>query len=101
MTTTTSLHEVTANSRSLSNKRGCLFYIKHGLLALIILLIALPAAGFLYETVMAAGDDQRFPPTGQLVSVDGHQMHIHCVGQGSPTIIFESGLGGWSDSWLK
>lgn len=101
MATTTSLHEVTADSRSLPTKRGCLFYIKRGLLALIILLIALPTAGFLYETVMAAGDDQRFPPTGQLISVDGHQMHIRCMGQGSPTIIFESGLGGWSDHWSK
>ena len=42
MATTTSLHEVTADSHSLSNKRGCLFYIKRGLLALVILLIGSP-----------------------------------------------------------
>jgi pimeloyl-ACP methyl ester carboxylesterase len=101
MATTTSRIEVTTKPLTGQNKRGCLFYIKRGLLALFILIVALPAAGFLYETVMAAGDDQRFPPPGQLVSVDGHQMHIRCVGEGSPTVIFEPGLGGWSDSWLK
>ena len=71
------------------HKRGILFYLKRGLLALLILIVVLLLSGVLYETVMAAGDAQRFPAPGQLVSVDGHQMHIYCVGQGSPTIVFE------------
>jgi len=101
MTTSTSLHAVTPQHQTIQGKRGCLFYIKRGLLALIILIIALPATGFVYETVMAAGDAQRFPAPGQLVSVDGRQMHIRCVGEGSPTVILESGLGGWSDHWSQ
>ncbi len=101
MTTTTSLSQMTPHLQTVHHKRGCLFYIKRGLLALVALIVILPSAGFLYETVMAAGDEQRFPAPGQLVSVDGRQMHIRCVGEGSPTVIFESGLGGWSDHWSQ
>lgn len=45
---------------------------------------------------MEAGDAERYPPPGQLVDVDGNIMHIYCVGEGSPTIILESGSGGFS-----
>jgi len=101
MATTTTLNQVASHSQTVQRKHGHFFHIKRGLLALVILLVALPTAGFLYETVMAAGDAQRFPAPGRLVSVDGHQMHIRCVGEGGPTVIFEPGLGGWSDSWSR
>ena len=86
---------------TVQHKHGFRFYLRRGLLALVILIVALPLSGFVYETVMAAGDAQRFPPPGQMVSVDGRQMHIDCVGAGSPTVIFEVGLGDWSDGWSR
>jgi pimeloyl-ACP methyl ester carboxylesterase len=79
--------------------RGWLFSIKRSLLALAILLAALPVLGFSYETIMAAVDARRFPPLGKLVAVDGHQMHINCTGTGSPTVVMDAGLGGWSLDW--
>jgi pimeloyl-ACP methyl ester carboxylesterase len=97
----TAVSNVKLMSKAVPHKRGCLFYLKRGVLALVTLIIVLPLTGFLYETLMSAGDDARFPPPGQLVNVDGRQMHIHCIGEGSPTIIFESGFGGWSDSWSE
>ena len=33
-----------------------------------------------------------YPAPGQLVDIGGRRMHIHCRGQGSPTVILESGL---------
>jgi pimeloyl-ACP methyl ester carboxylesterase len=36
-----------------------------------------------------------------LVSVDGRKMHIDCTGQGSPTVILDSGLGDTYLSWQK
>lgn len=33
-----------------------------------------------------------FPPPGRLVSVGTHRLHLHCVGEGRPTVIFESDL---------
>jgi pimeloyl-ACP methyl ester carboxylesterase len=82
--------------QSEQRKRGCLYYVKRGLMWFGIAVFALIAAGFIFETIMQAGDAQRYPPFGQLVEVDGYTMHIHCVGEGSPTVILESGAGGFS-----
>jgi len=38
-------------------------------------------------------------PPGQLISVGKHRLHIHCVGKGPVTVIFEAGLGGSSLEW--
>jgi pimeloyl-ACP methyl ester carboxylesterase len=75
------------------------FYLKHGLLVLLAILVVLPILGFGYETIAAAVDARRFPPPGKLVMVDGHQMHINCTGAGSPTVVMDAGLGGWSLDW--
>jgi pimeloyl-ACP methyl ester carboxylesterase len=41
-------------------------------------------------------------PPGMLVAIgSSHQLHVHCVGKGSPTVILESGLGGTSLEWFK
>jgi hypothetical protein len=32
-------------------------------------------------------------PPGDLVEVDGHLMHLYCTGDGSPTVLLETGLG--------
>jgi pimeloyl-ACP methyl ester carboxylesterase len=38
---------------------------------------------------------------GQLVDVGGYGMHINCSGQGTPTVILDSGLGDSYLSWRK
>ena len=48
---------------------------------------------------MAAGDARRYRPPGQLVDVGGHHLHLHCVGQGSPTVVLDAGLGAFSLDW--
>ena len=35
-------------------------------------------------------------PPGRLVAMDGARLHIWCIGQGTPTIVLEPGLGGTS-----
>jgi pimeloyl-ACP methyl ester carboxylesterase len=37
---------------------------------------------------------------GQLIDVGGFRLHLHCCGQGSPTVVMDSALGGSSVSWL-
>jgi pimeloyl-ACP methyl ester carboxylesterase len=39
------------------------------------------------------------PPPGDLYTVDGHKMHIHCMGSGSPALVLESGSGGDALVW--
>jgi pimeloyl-ACP methyl ester carboxylesterase len=41
------------------------------------------------------------PPPGVMVSVDDHRLHLNCSGEGSPTVILESGLGGNSLDWTR
>ncbi|MGH7563910.1 MAG: alpha/beta fold hydrolase [Gemmatimonadota bacterium] len=36
------------------------------------------------------------PPPGRLIDVGGHRLHLHCVGEGSPVVIFDAGAGAWS-----
>ena len=67
-----------------------------GLVAVIVLLVAVGAS---YEAIMAAGDDTRYPAPGQRVDVGGYRLHIHCVGEGSPTVVLDAGLGGFSLDW--
>lgn len=69
------------------------------LLGLVALIMVLAASGAAYEAIMATGDDTRYPARGQLVDVDGHRLHIHCVGEGSPTVVLDAGLGGFSLDW--
>jgi pimeloyl-ACP methyl ester carboxylesterase len=85
---------------SSSQRRGCLFHLKRGLLALLIILVALPLSGFVYEKIMASGDAERYPPIGQMVNVNGHRLHIYCEGEGSPTVILEGGAGVAALSWV-
>lgn len=68
-------------------------------LALLAIPIALITLGASYEALMAAGDAQRYPPPGRLVDIGGRRLHLHCVGGGGPTIVFESGHAGTSIDW--
>lgn len=67
-----------------------------GLLSLIILALG---GGRIYQVVGESRDMGRYPAPGQLVVVDDHLMHIHCTGQGSPTVVFELGVGSASATW--
>jgi len=54
-----------------------------------------------YHLVVSHLDRGRFPPPGQLVDVGGYRLHILCQGEGSPTVVLDAGLGGWSTDWGK
>jgi len=40
-------------------------------------------------------------PPGIMVELGSHRLHIHCTGEGSPVVVFESGLGGTSLDWSR
>ncbi len=70
-------------------------------LLLIVMTIPLSLAlgGLLFQAMASARDAWRFPPPGSLVDVGGHRLHIHCMGEGKPTVVFDSGLPGSLLSW--
>jgi len=73
-------------------------YVAAGVLALFVFF---GITGALYQTVYAARDRAANPMPGQLVDIGGYRLHIYCAGQGSPTVIFDSGLGDSYMSWRK
>jgi len=63
--------------------------------AILVLLII----GAIYQAIATEIDQRRYPPPGELVEVGDHHLHIHCVGEGSPTVILESTSDGTSANW--
>ena len=49
----------------------------------------------------APGESGPLGYSGKLVDVGGYRLHINCVGRGLPTIIFDSGAGGFSLEWSR
>src|SRR5260370_31518806 len=66
------------------------------LVALVVLVVLV---GIAYQAIGGARDNRRFRPPGPMVDVGGYNLHIHSMGEASPTVVFESGLGGSSLSW--
>lgn len=74
--------------------------------ALLAIAILLAAAGFCYENIAEARDRRFNPMAGQIVKVSLPEqrmlsLHIDCTGEGTPTVILDSGLGDSFISWRK
>jgi pimeloyl-ACP methyl ester carboxylesterase len=65
----------------------------------ILLLVLLILTGIVYEFTGRRQDQRRFPRQGQLVDIGGRGLNLNCTGQGSPTVILDSGLGVPAIGW--
>jgi pimeloyl-ACP methyl ester carboxylesterase len=67
---------------------------------LTLLLLAL-LGGFTYEQVGRARDASQLPPRiGQAVDIGGRTLNLYCSGQGTPTVILETGGNSPGYDWL-
>jgi len=66
--------------------------IKFILKWLLILVVVLLIAGVIYEQYSHYSAKKNFVDNGTYVEVNGHQMHYVKHGEGTPTVVFESGL---------
>jgi pimeloyl-ACP methyl ester carboxylesterase len=84
-----------------SPKHSATRWLKRGISGLLILVAAfillIPAAGALAKSDLV----KQNPPPGKLVNVIDHKLHLFCTGEGSPTVILESGLNDFYVSWAK
>ncbi len=87
----------TINSKK--NRMGCLGIGLRLIGGLLTLLIVLGIVGTVYEARAETAVTVQYPAPGQLVKVNGRNMHIQCIGTDSPTIILDAGQGGWSSDW--
>ncbi len=69
--------------------------------SLLLLVILLATAGFLYENISETRDRRFNRMPGQLIEVGGYKMHIDCTGQGDPVVVLDAGLGDSYVSWRK
>jgi pimeloyl-ACP methyl ester carboxylesterase len=56
-------------------------------------------AGVTYQSVATALERRKFPYPGRLIEVGDHQLHLHCTGQGVPTVVLEAPAAGMSVGW--
>ncbi|TGN65376.1 alpha/beta fold hydrolase [Nocardioides eburneiflavus] len=66
---------------------------------LLVIAVAAAGAGARQVTTEPFAEANRVP--GTTVSVHGHDLHINCRGQGSPTVVLFNGLGEFSASWAR
>lgn len=65
------------------------------------LVLAAALAGFGYETVCSWKDRKAFPSPGQMVNIGGYRLHLQSEGEGTPTVVLDSGLGSSALYWGK
>jgi pimeloyl-ACP methyl ester carboxylesterase len=68
-----------------------------GLAALVALAVL---AGAVWQRVATTRDEARFPMPGTRVDIGGRALHLHCSGQGQPTVVLENGLTANYAAWL-
>lgn len=68
-------------------------------MAIIVGLLALLAAGALYQQWGIMRHRRRFVPPGAFIDVAGHRVHAVCKGSGAPLVLLESGIAASSLSW--
>ncbi len=66
---------------------------------LLLIFVTLVSVGAIYEWVSGRVAARRYPPPGELYDIGGYRLHLHCAGEGSPTVVLESGLGRDSLDW--
>lgn len=79
-------------------------WLKRGLFSLLVLVVLAAIVGASYQALGNRADARRFPQQGKSVSLgpafDNLSLSIDCRGEGSPTVILDSGLGvpavGWN-----
>jgi pimeloyl-ACP methyl ester carboxylesterase len=70
-------------------------------IALIALATVLSCVGAAYQVIGTWRDARRFPQRGRSVQAGNVRLNIDCSGNGSPTIILDSGMGVPAVGWLK
>ncbi len=62
-------------------------------LILMLVVVVLGSAGFYYQHQSLKADAIQYPPVGEMVELEGKQMHVYAQGEGDITIVMASGHG--------
>jgi pimeloyl-ACP methyl ester carboxylesterase len=67
-----------------------------GVMFLVVILV-----GATYQGVATALERRRFPHPGRLIDIGGQQLHLYCVGKGSPTVVLDAPAVTMSAVWVR
>jgi pimeloyl-ACP methyl ester carboxylesterase len=73
--------------------------VRRVLLTAAVILVFLVLAGATYQGAATALERRQFPHPGRLVDVGGHQLHLSCIGEGTPAVVLEAPATGMSAAW--
>ena len=62
-------------------------------------LFAIICVGTVYQRIATKLDEKRFPPEGKLIDIGGYRLHLHGMGQGTYSVVLESGCSLNSLEW--
>jgi len=78
-------------------------FVKRVLIGIVLLLVCAALAGAAYQAIANWRDGRRFPQEGRSIALGaefpGVSLSMNCVGQGSPTVILDTGLGVPAAGW--
>lgn len=84
-----------------TKRTGCMVRIGQIVIGLMVLVGLSLLAGVLYQQSAMDYDRAAYVSSSNLVEVDGIEMYIQCEGEGSPTVVFESGAGTPHINWWQ
>lgn len=64
-------------------------------------LLVIAIAGYLFAASAKSRLAAQFPAPGRMVDVGGYRLHLHCMGEGKPTVVLEAGLNEFSVVWTS
>ena len=76
-------------------------WLKRGSLGVVLVIVVATLTGICYEQIGRRRDARRVPQVGKSVDIGGRRLNLYCSGEGSPTVIFESGGGAPGYSWVN
>jgi protein-S-isoprenylcysteine O-methyltransferase Ste14/pimeloyl-ACP methyl ester carboxylesterase len=62
---------------------------RHAVSATVAVVAGLVFAGLVFEAYADAAGAREFPAPGLMVDVGGRRLHLVCIGEGTPTVLFE------------
>jgi pimeloyl-ACP methyl ester carboxylesterase len=63
------------------------------------LCVVAAVTGYAYDRAATLHDKKKYPLKGKLIDVGGYRLHLYCVGQGSPTVLLDSGAFDSLEQW--
>jgi pimeloyl-ACP methyl ester carboxylesterase len=74
--------------------------LKIAVASVVAIIFVLILTGIIFERIGERKDRANFPQTGRSFDVGGRSLNIYCLGQGSPTVLFEGNAGVPGYRWL-